>query len=489
MDCLICHRNTPAYSPEAWWEQIGEENFAWAPTAALGLGQVEGSVSRLPDDFDPQTAEEDSRYKLPQTTYAGAQVNGDNEVFFDIIRKPHDNACYSCHSTRLVGEGAGAAWNHDEDVHLRAGMSCVDCHRNGIGHHIVRGFEGEPHPTGESVTTLSCRGCHMGESSGGRMGAPKPLHKGLPPLHLDRLACTTCHSGVGPTAKAFQEQTARAHGLGLPSHDYSAEMAPGIATSVLKADGEMLYPHRMMWPAFWGFIKDDEIMPLNPEEVYDATRKTLRVRRGDSFIESMMDVKLSSEDKAGVLGEDRAKVKEDEWTEEETAQMAELERTKGMEAYQEKLAAALADLKEIVTDEGAEPVYVSGGKAYRLAADGTAEAFENEAAKPYAWKLGHNVRPARWSTGVNGCYDCHSLGSPIFEGEVTAMGPAPDDAPATHAMYELAGLDKTKLDAWSLSFISRDAFKWFAFSAMGVVALVLLSHLFVAIGGMSSRRA
>jgi hypothetical protein len=265
-------------------------------------------------------------------------------------------------------------------------------------------------------------------------------------------------------------------------------MAPGIATSVLMAEGEMLYPHRLMWPAFWGFIKDDTITPLNPEEVYEATRKTLRVRRGSSFKESMMDVRLSSEDKAGVLGEERAKVSEEEWTETEQAKIAELERTKGMEAFQEKLSGALADLKEIITVEGAEPVYVSGGKAYRLAADGTAEAFESDAAKPYAWKLGHNVRPARWSTGTSGCYECHSLGSPIFEGEVTAMGPAPDDTPTMHVMYELAELDKTRLDAWSLSFMSRTAFKWFAFSAMGVVAVVLLSHVFVAVGTLFGRR-
>jgi hypothetical protein len=488
VDCLICHRNTPAYSPEVWWEQIGEENFSWAPTAALGLGQVDGSVSKLPNDFDPETAEEGSRYKLPQTMYTGARVNGDGQVFFDIIRKPHDNACYYCHSTQVVGQDVGAGWNHDRDVHLRAGMSCVDCHRNGIGHHIVRGFDGETHPTGESVTTLSCRGCHMGDSPGGRLGAPKPLHKGLPPLHLDRLACTTCHSGVGPSAKAFQEQTARAHGLGLPSHDYSAEMVPGIATSVLKADGEMLYPHRMVWPAFWGFIKDDQITPLNPEEVYDATRKTLRVRRGTPFAESMLDVKLSTEDKAGILGEDRAKVPEEEWSDEEKTKIAELERTKGMANYREKLSAALVDLKEMITEQGAEPVYVSGGKAYRIGEGSTAEAFDNDAAKPYAWKLGHNVRPARWSTGVGGCYECHSLDSPIFNGEVTAIGPAPDDAPTTRAMYELAGLNKTKLDAWSLSFVSRTAFKWFAFAAMGVVALVLFSHLFVAVGGMFGRR-
>jgi hypothetical protein len=268
-------------------------------------------------------------------------------------------------------------------------------------------------------------------------------------------------------------------------------MAPGIVTSILQDDGGRLYPHRMMWPSFWGSLtgapEDGLIQPLNPEAVYEATRRTLRVRGSDAFAEAVTDVRLSSEDKAAVLGEDRAKVREDEWTEDEKAKMAELEKTKGWEAYQEKLAEALGDLKEIITDEGAEPVYVSGGKAFRLGEDGLIEAFENAAARPYAWKLAHNVRPAGYSSGVTGCYECHALGSPIFEGQVTTLGQAPVQEPVTQAMYRFADLDKTKLDAWSLSFQSRTLFKWFAFGAMGIVAVVLLSYLFTGIGGMFRR--
>jgi hypothetical protein len=315
------------------------------------------------------------------------------------------------------------------------------------------------------------------------------MHKGLPALHLDRLSCTACHSGTGPRAELPQEQTARAHGLGLPSHDYSAGMTPGIVTSVLLPQGETLYPHRLVWPAFWGYRLRDRITPLNPDEVYETTRKTLRVRRGSSLEESVMDVRLKTEEKVGILGEDRVKVPEEEWTEKEKTDMADLKKKKGMEAFREKLAGALADLKKIITEEGAEPVYISGGRAYRLGEDGSVVEFDHEATKPYAWQLGHNVRPARWATGAGGCYDCHSLGSPIFEGTVTALGPAPDEAPQTQAIYELAGLDKTKLDAWSLSFLSRSAFKWFAFFAMGIVALVLLAYLCDGVRGVFARRA
>jgi hypothetical protein len=252
-------------------------------------------------------------------------------------------------------------------------------------------------------------------------------------------------------------------------------------------EGQMLYPHRMVWPAFWGTIKDDKISPLNPEAVAGALRRPLGRPRGDTFAESMMDVRLSTDDKVSVLGEERAKVSKDEWTEEEQAKLAELERTKGMEEYREKLIAGLEGLKSIVTDESAVPVFVSGGKVRRLADDGNVEEFEHEDAKPYAWKLAHNVRPARLSSGIKGCYECHSLGSPIFDGRVTALGPAPDDNPTTHAMYELAGLDKQKLDAWSLSFLGRTSFKYFGFASMSVVALILLSMLVCGVNSVLGR--
>ncbi len=80
---------------------------------------------------------------------------------------------------------------------------------------------------------------------------------------------------------------------------------------------------------------------------------------------------------------------------------------KAVDEFKEKLAKALRELKEAIEEEGAIPVYISGGKAYRLSADETAEEFTHSAAEPYAWKLAHDVRPARWSNGTGGCYECH----------------------------------------------------------------------------------
>jgi hypothetical protein len=155
IDCLFCHTNDKGYSPEEWWSQIRDQNFAWAPTAAAGLGAVDGKVSGLADDFDPANAAPGGRNRLPATTYGSLRMNADKKVFIDVVRRPDDRTCYYCHTTQMVGSDAVPIWNQDEDVHLRAGMTCTDCHRNDIGHHTVRGYEGEVHPTGLSV--LRCR--------------------------------------------------------------------------------------------------------------------------------------------------------------------------------------------------------------------------------------------------------------------------------------------------------------------------------------------
>ncbi len=515
IDCMLCHSRDTAYSPEAWWDQISKQNFAWAPAAALGLADIEGDVSKIKEadltEADATVAEpvaepvgdagdgekpdadttetekaEPKGPSLPTTTYRSLRMNAEKKVFFDVVRKPSNNACYYCHTTRVVGAGATPAWTHDEDVHLRAGISCSDCHRNSIGHNTVRGFEGEQRADDVSVTTLSCRGCHLGEqadAAGGRMGAPKPLHRGLPPVHLERMSCTVCHSGPRPGQQALHVQTAMAHGLGLPTHQLDATTEPEMVAPVMLRTEDVLYPHRLVWPAFWGELKGDQVTPLNPDAVQETLRRVLRVKRNSTFTETVGKATLTAEDKVAALGETRAKVPVAELTIEEKAKLNDVEKTRAVASFREKLAEALKELQKIVKTEGAQGVYVSGGRAYRLGAGDQVEDFVNPAAQPYAWKMAHDVRPASWSSGATGCFECHALGTPIFDGEVTAIGPAPDAAPPTEKMAELAGYDRTQIDAWSLSFQGRTAFKWFGFVSAAVVAVILLSFVLLGVNG------
>ena len=130
--------------------------------------------------------------------YFASRFSPTNKVFLDLRRDAGAVRCYFCHSTTTPGRDAPEHWETDQDVHLAAGLSCVDCHRNGEMHHITRGYEGEVNPSRKNVTTLSCRGCHLGQIGTGRFAAPYPKHKGLPEIHLQKLSCTACHSGPKP---------------------------------------------------------------------------------------------------------------------------------------------------------------------------------------------------------------------------------------------------------------------------------------------------
>ena len=55
--------------------------------------------------------------------------------------------------------------------------------------------------------------------------------------------------------------------------------------------------------------------------------------------------------------------------------------------------------------------------------DGELATQNHKSAEPVTWPVGHRVRPAQQSLGVNGCKDCHTANSPFFFGKVKGMGP------------------------------------------------------------------
>ena len=192
------------------------------------------------------------------------RFDADDRVLFDATCRPPVDRCYFCHTVRQVGPGSPQRWEAENDVHLAAGMICTDCHRNDIEHMITRGFEA-------SAAMLTCEGCHLGVGDsldptgalGGRYGAPRPQHRGLPPVHLDKLTCTACHSGPWPGPFPRRVQTALAHGLGLATKERRDDDLPHIVEPIFAAQSDgTIAPHRMIWPAFWGLLRDDAITPV-----------------------------------------------------------------------------------------------------------------------------------------------------------------------------------------------------------------------------------
>jgi hypothetical protein len=150
-----------------------------------------------------------------------------------------------------------------------------------------------------------------------------------------------------------------------------------------------------------------------------------------------------------------------------------------------QVAAGLKALAARDADSG-PAVYVSGGRLRRLAPDGSVAAEDHEAARPYAWPLAHDVRPAKQSLGVTpNCADCHGSASPFFFGEVAAIGPAWDAARPVVPMYQFQGRDPVKLAAWALSYQGRPLFKIIGYAAAAVTAALLVLYALHALGAVT----
>jgi hypothetical protein len=256
-------------------------------------------------------------------------------------------------------------------------------------------------------------------------------------------------------------------------------------------DSDFRYtPHRMTWPAYWGVMKDKTIKPLEPESVYQLTRGALKVRK--EFSEELIAVKPSSSDRKSILGDDRAKVKEADLTDEELEKLEVWVKEKGQTQLRNRLADAMTAIEKANPEHTA--VYIAGGVGYRKSASGSESPIEEiptselgDAAAAYAWPMAHDVRPARLSLGVQGCWECHSHDSAFFSSQVTAAGTLPGFETASTPVHELQKVDMARMTQWNTLFEGRTPFKLFAFLCLGLLAVIILGSLAWSIGRRISR--
>ncbi len=110
--------------------------------------------------------------------------------------QPTTAACQRCHEKAGGGKNfkRGTPYAPDTDVHAKANMTCVDCHRT-KDHLIAAGQITDLHANDLPWVTLDCRRCHQGSV------ACAEKH--------ERLACTVCHIPYarGLVRKDFTEQS------------------------------------------------------------------------------------------------------------------------------------------------------------------------------------------------------------------------------------------------------------------------------------------
>jgi hypothetical protein len=456
INCLACHNADPGQDQggtDGYAMQVARGNFRWAAAASSEFAQVSGSAEDMPDTYDPfdpfevQSAKE--RQKSPPIiTYHKAAFDSENRVLFNIVREIPAKRCYYCHSNLYLSEDEKIEkWSTDEDVHLKAGLTCVDCHRNGLEHDIIRGYAQESLISQNPMASAStCEGCHLsnGENrpQAGRLGAPVPKHPGIPPIHFDKLSCTACHSGPWPGKKTQLAKTSRAHRLGTPNVNKSDEVLPHILSTIFakQNNDSKIEPHKLLWPAFWAEVVGQKVNPV----AFDVAKRTV----GEVF--ANLELPQSGD-----------------WP----------------NLSEENITSALASLAKAI--EG-KAVYVAGGNLYSLDDKGKLQKQQGHpAAQPYMWPIAHDVRPAAQSLGVRRCEDCHATDSPFFFGTVTVDSPVVADRISVKRMVEFEGLSPVYTWLFAFSFVFRPWLKIVAIGSCVILAGILLLYALKALASVA----
>lgn len=439
VSCQSCHSIDPGQSQAEYALQIVRQNFRWAATGSSGFSTVLGTAREMPGNFDIYSAVPAERSEVlpPTVSYNRSKFDNAGRVLFDVVRRPPAERCYFCHSMKVVDPIRQERWQQGEDVHVAAGMVCVDCHHNGLDHQMVRGYDGEAEIIGKpAATSFTCKGCHLGsgDAHGSRRSAPRPLHLGIPPVHFERLTCTACHSGPTPRDRTFRVKTSRAHALGLPVPDKADDALPQIVAPVFarQPDGRIA-PHALVWPAFWAYAGGTGLHPLPPKVVRPLIQE---IFLRDTSRSVGRWVSLTETDLRNVLN-----------------QLWNLDSTWGT------------------------PVYVSGGKLFVAGPGNTLESRRQEGTGPFAWPLAHDVRPKEQALGANGCDDCHSGSAPFYFGEVVSASPFVAKRDSVTIMTEYQ--DRYAFGPWlfSMSFLFRPLLKALVIVSFLVISAVVIVYI------------
>lgn len=431
INCLTCHNAHSGEDQAEYASQIARQNFRWAATAACEFASVKGSAAAQPNTYDHLTSD------AVAVTYRRNTFDSLARVLFDIAEKPPDKRCYSCHYNINIDKNN--AEKTTEDVHLSAGLTCVDCHHNSLDHNITRGYNSRvPAPANRLTAGSSCESCHSTEDSSSPPTAEQligavPKHPGIPPVHFDKLTCTACHSGPWPRPKTHRTKTSRAHSLDARSLNNFEDTLPHILYPVFarqKGSGK-LAPHKLIWPAFWATLDAGDVTPI-PLNIVKSVAAGAIGKRNLQPLDNWPD--LTNEDIRKVL--------------------------------------ELFSLNDSI--EG-EPVYICGGKLYRID-KGRLIACEHSTAEPYLWPFAHDVRPVAQSLGARGCEDCHSVDMPFFFGSVAVDSPVVGERDFAKKMVEFQDVDPFYTKVFALSFMFQPWLKVITLASCAVLAAVLLLY-------------
>jgi len=463
-DCLLCHM--PGYDYEQRKKQLDAWNFRWAATAGAKLATVKGSIQK----------EEPVAVRYNQELF-----NPDGTIELHIVREPRNEACLSCHA-QPAWKKRGADFSPRTDVHLRAGLKCVDCHPAGSAATDPRIAGKEEHQIGKGDdpgglvrndldnTLVKCEDCHQT----GRSGAPIAKHYWLPPLHLEQLACQTCHipeRTVMPIEIQAGDVFNVAPRIDLPSKrlwtfygpnwqfrnhygylhmmGYDDKPSERFRPKLVRYKGK-IYPANRIHSAWCGIEIDGENALMQP-------------RMGDLL-------KMWTAHRADPAGKypELAKITDDNGD-----GVPEVNRPEEIDALIAAVTQMLADVGYPM--EKKRVVWVMDDRIYRSGTEYRLLEKHDWEASPYAnvHKYSHEVFPARAALGANGCTDCHRTDSEFFFAPVLVHLFDEHGRPVVTPQYQQLGLNRSTvmLTTYCQTYIKPALYTLMLFFPCAIVAL------------------
>lgn len=463
-DCLLCHM--PEYDFAKRNAELANLNFRWGATAGAGLAVVAGKVAAS---------------EPPIVTYDSSRFDPEGNVILHIVPQPRNSTCLNCHF-KPDWKKRGAGYSTRTDVHMAAGLLCVDCHAAGsrAADPRIRGKEAHQFGKGDDPsgfvrndldnTVRTCEACHLE----GWRNAPRATHEWLPPMHLEKLSCQACH---------------------IPNRAVKSALVQ--ASDVYNAAPRISPPGKHIWTFydqemnFWNHYGELDLFSAHDKPT-NVTQPTLARYRGKIYPVNRVHSAFVGYEEAGQPGLHQLFMKDffAMWKEHRTdpagkyPQLAEIQDDNGDGAPEVNRPAEIDALLAATRDhliatkfplEGKRLVWVGDGRAYYSSTEYRDLPHEEHEATAYAsvYKFSHDIAPARAALGAGGCTDCHSSPSTFFDRPVLAQAFRPSDGqPHWVPNHEILGLGSAWIWAGAVREETLKPLMYFLLAVLAVLWLV-----------------
>ncbi len=400
-DCLICHLKGYQWSERGAALKGGL--FKYGPTIGAGWATLKSSH------------DESGNSKADEVTvdYTKKEVGDFENLHLQIVRKPPDENCWSCHAVP-DGKKRGLQWSPETDAHKAKGMNCISCHPSDKEHNFAKGNTIQETVRDDLDNTMySCEDCHYRRKD---RKAPSYRHP-FSPRHMKRIACETCHIPFqnGPadlvydlasTGSTITYETSKFLSADTfdPKKPFGGPAPMAWYPQIREFKGRII-PVKSLIVLYWGDLdeKTNGVKPIILWKIRGMKKPPLKDDDGDGIpeVNSLDEIKSF------------------------------LTTLKENDAFGMPIAR--------------NPVLLKGGLLYSLDKKGEVEKKKHEQADPLDFSLSHNIVAGSNVLGARGCKDCHSKNSSFFLRKMLVDPYDEKGKPVYLPTWERLGYDREKL--------------------------------------------